>query len=134
MKGTDAHAETRLTRAKAIATTVAGHSLEITSLPCIGSPVPELLARSESARMLVVGTHRYGPLDRLILGSVSAAAVAHAHCPVAVVRELPHKHAHQIPGSVVVGVDRTASSTPAIDLTFEEALPRPSSSVGPRCW
>ncbi|UOT07288.1 universal stress protein [Rhodococcus opacus] len=134
-EGADEDAETLLARAKAIAMTVVqGRSLEITSVHSIGSPVPELLARSESARMLVVGTHRHGPVERLILGSVSAAAVAHAHCPVAVVRELPHVQPHQIPGPVVVGVDGTASSIPAIDLAFEEAALRNVDLVAIHAW
>ncbi|ANS32035.1 universal stress family protein (plasmid) [Rhodococcus opacus] len=128
-------AQTRLEQARSFAMTVAqGHSLAITTLHCIGSPVHELLVQSKSARMLVVGTHRYGPLERLILGSVSADVVAHAHCPVAVVRELPHVDAHRIPGPVVVGVDGTASSTPAIDLAFEEAALRHVDLVAVHAW
>ena len=44
------------------------------------------VAESESADLIVVGTHDRGAVGRLFLGSVSDHVVRHARCPVMVVR------------------------------------------------
>ena len=51
-----------------------------------GPPAGTLLQASKDAAMLVVGSHGHGELLGLLLGSVSAACVHHARCPVVVVR------------------------------------------------
>jgi nucleotide-binding universal stress UspA family protein len=50
------------------------------------SPARELLglAEREDADLLVVGSRRLGPVQRITLGSVSDAVLRDAHCPVAV--------------------------------------------------
>lgn len=48
-------------------------------------PTDALLERSEQARLLVVGSSRHGVAHRVLLGSVSHAALYHAACPVALV-------------------------------------------------
>ena len=51
-----------------------------------GAPAATLIDESEGAEMLVVGSHGRGGFGGLVLGSVSHAALHHAHCPVAVAR------------------------------------------------
>ncbi|WP_349428315.1 universal stress protein [Microbacterium sp. LWS13-1.2] len=51
-----------------------------------GRAARELVDASKDAAMLVVGTRGHGELTGLLLGSVSAACAAHAHCPVLIVR------------------------------------------------
>jgi nucleotide-binding universal stress UspA family protein len=55
-----------------------------------GHPRDALIDASRHADMIVVGRRGHGGFGGLLLGSVSSACVAHAHCPVLVVHS-PHK-------------------------------------------
>ena len=57
-----------------------------------GEPGPSIVeaALSEEADLVLVGSHGRGALGRLLMGSVSAHVVAHAPCPVLVVRAARH--------------------------------------------
>jgi len=50
-----------------------------------GDPVECLAAASRELDLLVVGSRRYGPLRRVLLGGVSAALIDQVHCPLVVV-------------------------------------------------
>lgn len=52
-----------------------------------GRPAHEIVsvARERGVRLIVVGSHGYGPIEGVILGSVSRGVVAQAPCPVLVV-------------------------------------------------
>ena len=52
-----------------------------------GHPAPVLTEASRGAQLLVVGSRGHGELAGMVLGSVSEHCVAHAHCPVLVVRK-----------------------------------------------
>nr|EJI95840.1 universal stress family protein [Rhodococcus sp. JVH1] len=125
----------RLARAEETATAAeAGHTLDIDVAFCTGTPAGELIERSKSARMVVVGANRAGIIERALLGSVSAAVATHAHSPVAVICGLPHTEVNSIEGPVVVGVDGSAHSEPAISMAFEEAALRQTELVAVHAW
>jgi len=52
-----------------------------------GDPGRVLVAESQDAQLLVVGSRSHGSIGELLLGSVSHYCCRHAHCPVMVI---PH--------------------------------------------
>lgn len=52
----------------------------------LARPGPELVALSEHAALLVVGSPRHGTIAGAVLGSVSQHVLAHSACTVVVVR------------------------------------------------
>jgi nucleotide-binding universal stress UspA family protein len=71
----------------AVASVRAGHpDVELDTLVVEGHPAPILVAESERADLLVVGSRGHGEFTGMLIGSVSEHCVANAHCPVLVVR------------------------------------------------
>jgi nucleotide-binding universal stress UspA family protein len=77
-----------------------------------------LIDRSQEASLVVLGTRGHSAVTGL-LGSVSVAVSASAHCPVGVVRGEPADGA-----PIVVGVDESASAQAALAFATDEAAAR----------
>ena len=60
--------------------------VDVRRLVVEGTPANALLDAAKGAELLVVGTRGHGGFAGLLLGSVSEHCVAHAPCPVVVVR------------------------------------------------
>lgn len=82
-----------------------------------GKVVPELLAASKQASMIVLGAQGHGVIGGMLLGSVSQHLARHAECPVAVVRPMRSAGSNRI----IVGADGSESSTAALRFAFEQA-------------
>lgn len=52
-----------------------------------GSPAREILAAAKTADLVVLGARGLGPIDRLLLGSVSERVLHHAACSVLVMKQ-----------------------------------------------
>ncbi|MBY6349639.1 universal stress protein [Rhodococcoides corynebacterioides] len=95
-----------------------------------GTPAGVLVDRSETASLVVVGTRGLGEFTGGLSGSVSTAVATHARCAVAVVPA----GTDRATGSVVVGVDGTANSMPALRFAFAAAAAREERLVAVHAW
>jgi len=87
----------------------------------ISSDLPgrALLAASETADTVVVGSRGTGGFAGLLLGSVAEQVASHGRCPVVVVRPAPAPH-----GPVVVGIDGSPASLAALRYAADQAVAR----------
>ncbi|GAB3209558.1 universal stress protein [Nocardia tengchongensis] len=102
----------------------AAPGLTITTELATGAVVPTLLERTRQARMLVGGARGGGTLRRALLGSVSSVLARRAHCPFVVVRDGVPFPVDLPTRPILVGVDGTKISEPAIRAALEEASVR----------
>ena len=77
------------TLATAMAEAEAGTATVCAQTVTEGHPKDVLVNASEGADLLVVGSRGHGGLAGMLLGSVSEHVIAHAHCPVVVIRHQP---------------------------------------------
>ena len=84
-----------------------------------GSETDMLLEESDRATAMVLGSRGTGGFAELLVGSTTLRVAAHARCPVIAV-PAPDEEAFAHRG-VVVGVDGSAVSEPAIEYAFEAA-------------
>jgi nucleotide-binding universal stress UspA family protein len=101
----------------------------VTSVLADGAAVPVLLRESREAYLLVLGDRGLGGFTGLLVGSVAVQAVAHAACPVLVVRGRDASS-----GPVVVGVDGSALSLLAVEFAAAEAEARGTDLVAVHVW
>ncbi|WP_235871076.1 universal stress protein [Rhodococcus spongiicola] len=126
------HANLEEAAAIARTTDTASSITEITTDVLDGPARPALIEVSKSARMLVVGSRGLGQVTAVLAGSVATALASHANCPVVVIREQPGQSSG--PSEVVVGVDGTEHSKPALDAAFAEASLRGARLVAVHTW
>ncbi|MBW0092639.1 universal stress protein [Pseudonocardia sp. KRD-184] len=87
-----------------------------------GAPAQVLVDRSDSARMLVVGSYGPGARSGMLAGDLALELVGRAGCPVAVVRGPAPTEQPRRAGPVVAGVDGSASGRAALLLGAELAV------------
>lgn len=113
-------AERTLDTAAQTAKDIAGRlALEVNTVIESGAPAEVLMHRGSTTTLLVVGSRGLGEFTGGLAGSVSTAVVTHARCPIAVVGSAARTVDSDSP--VVVGVDGTENSEPALAQAFEEA-------------
>ena len=143
LRGQAEHALAAATeQARAVASTA---EWTVTTQIASESPVAALLEASAGARMLVVGSRGAGAVARWVLGSVSTALAAHTTIPLTVVPsgwstgETEPADTTGTAGdgrrdAVVVGVDGTAASGPAVAAAFDQAASRGAELVAVHAW
>ena len=62
--------------------------VDVQAITLRGFPVEEICLAAEryEPQLLVIGSHGWGPIKRMVFGSVSTGVLHHASCPVLVVR------------------------------------------------
>lgn len=99
-----------------------------------GQPAWELVAETEHAGLMVVGSRGLGGFRSLLLGSVANALTAHGHCPVVVLRGRVVGAPPPFEGPVVVGADGDSASTNALEFALAAAATRSVEVVAVHAW
>ncbi|MEU0316105.1 universal stress protein [Nocardioides sp. NPDC006273] len=92
----------------------------VTAAQRVGSVATALVDASGCASLLVLGSRGQGPLGSWTLGSVRRSVVKDARCPV--VALCPG--AGGVGRGVLVGIDGTSDSIPALEFAFDHAAQR----------
>jgi nucleotide-binding universal stress UspA family protein len=96
---------------------------DVTGVMPVGAPVPVLLSEIEQAPLVVLGSRGLGGLSGLLVGSTGVQVVAHAPCPVIIVRPVSAATPNSLTANqLVVGVDGSSLSVKALDFGFREAV------------
>ncbi|GAA4416186.1 universal stress protein [Georgenia halophila] len=96
--------------------------LAVTSALETGDPAGVLVDLSREASMVVVGTRGGGGFTDRLLGTVSSALPAHAHCPTVVVPLRSTSRDYTPVRRIVVGVDGSESARVALRRAVDEAI------------
>ncbi|EST39736.1 hypothetical protein N566_00360 [Streptomycetaceae bacterium MP113-05] len=101
-------------------------ALETTAQLYSGRPSKVLDTLSESSELLVLGSRGVGPVTGFVVGSVGLPAVAHAHCPVILVRNRPVREdesgdGEPPRGDVVIGLKTLDPPEEPLGFAFETA-------------
>lgn len=92
---------------------------DVTTEIVLGGAAGSLLRKAEDAALVVVGSRGLGGFMGLLVGSVGTALAGQAACPVVVVH--PRAHDRRPARRIVVGVDGSEVSGPAVDFAFQTA-------------
>jgi nucleotide-binding universal stress UspA family protein len=111
-----------------------GDHLHIHPEVCFAAAIPTLVELSKAARMVVVGSRGRGMLHRVLLGSISAGLIHHAHCPVAVVHDEAAVAGKTSQLPVVLGIDGSPASELATAVAFDEASRRGVALIALHAW
>jgi nucleotide-binding universal stress UspA family protein len=105
---------------------IAGAQTEMTAKTLKGDPKIAILDEAEhwGADLIIVGTHGYNALERLLLGSVSRAVASHAKCSVQIARRRQAKGVDGKAMRILLAVDGSEFG----DAAVEEIANRPWAS------
>jgi len=121
-----------LTAAMDVSRTLAPE-LQTTPHSVTGFAPTTLIAASRIAGTVVVGSHGRSAIPTVLVGSISQQVAIHSSCPVVVVRENGTQGGAGS-GHVVVGVDGSQASTPAVGYAFAYAASTGRSLTAVHTW
>jgi nucleotide-binding universal stress UspA family protein len=97
-----------------------GPDVQATAHHRVGHAAGLLVQASTTAATVVLGAGARAGVTRAVLGSVSHQVATHGHCPVVIVRHRASEDGAGA-GQVVLALDDSESSTPAVDYAFAAA-------------
>jgi nucleotide-binding universal stress UspA family protein len=113
---------------------VVAPQVEMSTELVTGGAAEQLVGRSASAELVVLGSRGLGGFTGLLVGSIAVAVSTHALCPVIVVREAQPQADRADHAPIVVGVDGSAASDAALEFAFETAALRGAPVLAVRAW
>lgn len=113
------HAEDSLRAAQA-AVEAAGRSVKVETAIVAGPPAAALIAESDDAALVCVGSVGIGRFARSILGSTATELAEKAHCPVAIIRPAEAEARHAVSWIVVADNGRPDSAA-VVEAALQEA-------------
>ncbi|WP_370962569.1 universal stress protein [Amycolatopsis sp. cg9] len=108
--------------------------LDVTTAAREWSPVTALTQESQHAELVVLGSRGLGGFTGLLVGSTAVSVVAHAHCPIVVVRGRTPHDPPPVTGPVLVGADGSPDSDAALAFACEEARLRGCGLIAVHTW
>ena len=127
------YGETSL-RAASSQVSASGKTVKVEAEILWGSIEDALIAESESASMLCVGSVGIGWVAQRVLGSTAATVARKAHCPVVVVRCPAAAGSGQSSAWVIVGIDQRPDDEKVIDHALDEARLRNAPVLAVGTW
>lgn len=116
------YAESSL-RAACLAVEATGLPVKIDTAVVHGDVGSALMAESDSATMICVGSFGIGRMARTVLGSTAATLAEHARCPVAIIRRTDDGPLPEA-GFIAVAVDDQSGNDQVLYWAMEEARAR----------
>lgn len=89
-------------------------SLHVTTAEAEGQPARLFVEASETAGLLVLGSHGKPKLTHAGMGTTAFQTATHARCPIVLIHP-DRRHEHVSPARVVVGVDFSEAAVGALD-------------------
>jgi nucleotide-binding universal stress UspA family protein len=108
--------------------------LEIGTAAREWNPVTALIQESQHAGLVVLGSRGLGGFTGMLVGSTAVSVVAHARCPVVVVRGRRPQDPPPVAGPVLVGADGSSDSDGALAFACEEARLRRAGLTVVHTW
>lgn len=108
--------------------------LEIGTAAREWSPVTALVQESQHADLVILGSRGLGGFTGLLVGSTAVSVVAHARCPIVVVRGRMPQDPPPVAGPVIVGADGSSDSDAALAFACEEAQLRNTELTAVHTW
>lgn len=109
----------------------AAPDLPVTRGTVIANPAAALVEASATADLVVLTCGGLGHAAGVILGAAAHSIAAHANCPVLLT---PYNSEWSATGPVVVGIDASEGSVPAVEWAFAEASTRDAPLVVLHTW
>ena len=127
------YGETSL-RAASSAVAATGKTVKVKAEILWGPVDDALIAESQSASLLCVGSVGIGWIARHVLGSTAAVVSEKAHCPVVVVRNSTESRSTRFTQWVAVGVDDSAGNEQLAAHALDEAQLRHAPVLAVGIW